>query len=148
VSATPRPARPADAPALTAIARAAYSPYVAAIGFEPPPMIQDFATAIALGRVTVIGAPPAGYVVAYATGDDWHIENVAVAPEARGRGLGGLLIGASEAEGKARGHARVTLYTNAAMAPNLTLYPALGYRQVARRTESGLDRVYFTKALG
>ncbi len=132
---------------MSAIARAAYAPFVAAIGFEPPPMVQDFPAAIAAGRAWVIGDPAQGYVVAYAHGADWHIDNVAVAPAAHGRGLGGRLVRFAEDEGRARGHDRVALYTNAAMAPNLTLYPAMGYRQTDRRVENGLDRVFFEKPL-
>lgn len=142
-----RPAREEDVPAMARIARAAYAPYVAEIGFEPPPMVQDFAPAVAAGRAWVAGEPVHGFVVAYATGADWHIENVAVAPEAQGGGVGRMLIAAAEAEGRARGHARVVLYTNAAMRPNLTLYPRLGYARTARRVEHGLDRVYFEKRL-
>lgn len=143
----PRPAVPAEARALAAIARAAYAPYVATIGREPPPMRQNFAADIPRGRVWVAGAPDA-FVVAYADGTDWHVENLAVAPAERGRGLGRALLAAAEAVGRARGHARVTLYTNAAMAPALALYPRLGYTEVARRTEQGLHRVFFAKELG
>lgn len=110
-------------------------------------MVQDFPAAIAAGRAWVIGEPVQGFVVAYATGADWHIENVAVAPDAQGRGLGRALIETAEAEGRTRGLARAVLYTNAAMTPNLTLYPRLGYTVTGRRVEHGLDRVYFAKAL-
>ncbi len=141
-----RPARAADAPRLAEIARAAYAPYVAAIGREPPPMLQDFPAAIAAGRVWVAGAPD-GFVLAYAQGADWHVENLAVDPAAQGRGLGPALLAAAEAEGRARGHPRVTLYTNAAMAGALALYPRLGYTETDRRVEHGLSRVHFAKDL-
>ena len=36
---------------------------------------------------------------------------------------------------------------NAAMTENLTLYPRIGYVEVARRSEDGFERVYFTKDL-
>ena len=133
---------------MSAIARAAYAQYVQAIGFEPPPMVQDFAPDVAAGRAWVTGQPVAGYVVAYPRDGEWHIENVAVGPEAQGRGLGRALVAFAEAEGARRGFARVTLYTNVSMVANLALYPALGYRETGRRTENGLSRVYFEKALG
>lgn len=142
-----RAAEPGDTAACAALARAAYRRYVAEIGFEPPPMRQDFHVAIRLGRVQVAGDPPVGYIVAYPKAGDWHIENVATAPQAQGSGLGRRLIEASEATARVRGFARVTLYTNAAMVPNLTLYPHLGYRQTDRRVEEGLDRVFFEKSL-
>ena len=142
-----RPGTAADVPRLSAIARAAYTPYVAAIGFEPPPLLQDFAADVAEAAVWVAGDRPDGYVVARPKGADWLIENVAVAPEAQGRGLGGRLIRFAEAEGARRGFARVVLYTNVNMVANLAMYPALGYREVDRRTDDGLGRVFFEKDL-
>lgn len=142
-----RKARPDDAPRLAEIAVAAYGRYVADIGREPPPMRQDFPAAIAAARCWVLGAPPHGYVVAYGRNDGWLIENVAVLPEAQGTGAGKALLAFAEAEGRRRGHDRAILYTHAKMTRNLALYPALGYAETGRRTEDGLDRVYFEKAL-
>jgi ribosomal protein S18 acetylase RimI-like enzyme len=143
-----RPARDADAPALARIARAAYAPYVAAIGTEPPPMHQDFGADIPARRVWVTGDPPEGFVVAYAKEGDWHIENVAVAPEAQGRGIGRALIAGAEALGRAAGHDRVTLYTNRAMTGPLELYPRLGYTRAGEEVVGRLHRVHFIKELG
>ena len=143
-----RPGAPGDVERLRGIARAAYTPYVAAIGFEPPPLLQDFAADVAEGAVWVSGDPPDGYVVARPRGADWLLENVAVAPEAQGRGLGSALIRFAEQEGARRGFAKVVLYTNVNMVANLSMYPALGYAEIDRRTERGLDRVYFEKLLG
>jgi hypothetical protein len=39
----------------------------------------------------------------------------------------------------------VSLYTNAHMTENLSLYLALGYVEVGRRREHGFDRVYYEK---
>ena len=39
------------------------------------------------------------------------------------------------------------LYTNAAMAENLTFYRRLGYRETDRRTDAGFERVFFSKRL-
>lgn len=143
-----RPARASDAPALARIAVDAYSPYIAAIGREPPPLRQDFPADIAEGACWVAGDPPDGYVVAREKAGDWLLENVAVAPRARGTGLGRALIGFAEAEGARRGFARIVLYTHAKMTRNLDLYPRLGYRQTGRRTEAEMNRVFFEKALG
>lgn len=142
-----RPGVPGDVPRLGEIARAAYAPYVPLIGFDPPPLLQDFAADVAEGAVWVADDPVAGYVVARPQAGDWLLENVAVAPEAQGRGLGRALIALAEDEGARRGFARIVLYTNIHMASNLKLYPALGYREVDRRTEHGLSRVFFEKTL-
>lgn len=146
-SVTIRPATPADAVRLAEIASAAYAPYVAEIGREPPPMLQDFPADISDGAVWVRDDPPTGYVVARPKGEDWLIENVAVAPEAQGRGIGRALIAFAEAEGARRGFVRATLYTNAAMRRNMALYPSLGYAEMERRQVGDLHRVYYAKAL-
>ena len=46
-----------------------------------------------------------------------------------------------------RGLKAVHLYTNEKMTENLSLYPRLGYIEVARRMEDGFSRVYFEKSL-
>ena len=142
-----RAGTPGDVDRLREIARAAYAPYVPLIGSEPPPLLQDFAEDVADGAVWVIGDPVSGYVVARPQGRDWLLENVAVAPDAQGTGAGRALIAFAEAEGARQGFERVVLYTNAKMEANLGLYPALGYTKTDQRTEHGLDRVFFEKAL-
>lgn len=141
------PAHPEHADALAAIAMAAFSPYAEAIGRLPAPALQDFPPQIAAGHVWIAGAPPLGYLVAFAKSGDWFLEAVAVSDAARGMGLGRRLIAFAEEEGRRRGFARVTLYTNALMTGNLSLYPHLGYAETGRRHEDGFDRVYFAKEL-
>lgn len=142
-----RLAVPADADVLGALARAAYAPYVPLIGREPPPMLQDFAADITAERCWVAGRPPLGYVVAMPGPEAWLLENVAVSPEAQGTGTGRALIAHVEAMARAAGVDAVELYTHAKMTANRALYPRLGYIETDRRTENGLDRVFFRKAL-
>jgi ribosomal protein S18 acetylase RimI-like enzyme len=142
-----RKARPLDGAACSAIARAAYAQYVPLIGREPPPMQQDFGADIALGDVWVNGTPVVAYVVVRDKGERWLLENVAVSPDARGRGLGRALIAHVETMARAAGARSVDLYTHARMTANRRLYPALGYVETDRRVEEGLDRVFFRKVL-
>ena len=88
---TIRAARPADAPRLEAIARAAYATYVPRIGREPAPMSADYAAEIAAGHAIVIshGQDVAGYLIGCPHADGYFIENIAVDPASQGRGLGG-----------------------------------------------------------
>ena len=144
---TIRQAEPTDAPACTAIARAAYAPYVPLIGREPPPMLQEFPQDIAAGRCWVIGDPAEAYVVAYRRGNAWLLENVAVTPEAQGKGHGKRLIAHIEEMARADGAEAVELYTNAKMEANLAMYPALGFVKTEERTEKGMNRVYFRKEI-
>jgi hypothetical protein len=53
---------------------------------------------------------------------------------------------ASIQPGSVAGLRELRLYTNVAMLENLTLYPHLGYTEIARRTEAGFQRVLFSKA--
>ena len=142
-----RRATPDDLAAVTACARAAYEMYVPRIGKEPAPMVADFAAQVASGEVYVILVEGSveGYVVFYPEGDHLHLENIAVFPHNRGRGLGGKLIGFVEDEARRLGLAAIELYTNEKMTENLRMYPKLGYVETGRRQEAGFDRVYFRK---
>lgn len=139
---------PEDLAAIQAIARAAFEPFVAAIGRAPAPMVADFAAQIAAGQVRVlVSGGVVGYIVCYAKGSDWHIENLAILPTTQGSGFGTLLLADAEDRGRAAGASRADLYTNAAMTGALAFYPRHGYRLVDRRMEDGFDRVYFAKPL-
>ncbi|SFI67392.1 GNAT family N-acetyltransferase [Albimonas pacifica] len=148
-----RPARPADAPALSALVRESFALYVPRMGREPAPMAQDFPADIAAGRCWAADGPDGllGLLVAYADGPaedpSFHLETVAVSPAAQGAGLGRALIAFAEDEARSRGLPCVRLYTNASMVENLALYPRLGYVETGRRTENGFERVFFEKPL-
>jgi GNAT superfamily N-acetyltransferase len=122
---------------------------VKVIGREPAPMAADFATQIARGQVWVMrsGAELCGFIVFYQRDAAMFLENVAVHPKWHGTGVGKHLITFCETTARDLGLMRVKLYTNVAMARNLTLYPHLGYRETDRRSEDGFQRVYFEKRL-
>ncbi|MGB0506659.1 MAG: GNAT family N-acetyltransferase [Pikeienuella sp.] len=140
-------ARPEDAIYLRRIALAAYQPYVARIGKKPAPMQADFVELIGAGEVWSISeiGDILGYIVMRETGGSLHIENVAVAPEHHGQGLGRALLEFAEDEAQRRKLPRMELYTNALMRENLVLYTVLGWREYDRRHEEGFDRVYFER---
>ena len=146
-----RTAAPGDEREVRACAEEAYAQYVAAIGRKPAPMVADFARQIATGCVHVAcgddGAVE-GFIVFFRREGRMFLENVAVRPSAQGKGLGKALIGFCEAAARRQGLGAVELYTNEKMTANLSMYPALGYREVDRRREDGFNRVYFRKALG
>jgi ribosomal protein S18 acetylase RimI-like enzyme len=142
-----RDARPEDAPALTALVRRAYAPYVPRIGREPAPMASDYSALIAAERVRVAIRSDAlvGLLVTMPYSDHLLIENVAVDPEAHGRGVGAALLAEADRETEVRGLSELRLYTNAAMTENLEYYPKRGFVETGRRTEDGFERVYFTR---
>jgi ribosomal protein S18 acetylase RimI-like enzyme len=81
---------------------------------------------------------------------DGHLllDNIAVAPEAQGEGLGKKLVAFAESEALRRGFTELRLYTNEKMTENLTLYPRLGFEETHRGRQAGYDRVFFRKRLG
>ncbi|HEY3766928.1 MAG TPA: GNAT family N-acetyltransferase [Gaiellales bacterium] len=143
------PAVAGDAAAVTACVRAAYAEHVAAIGREPAPMAADYARLIAEGAVWVArdGARIVGVLVVRPRPPELLLENVAVAPDRRGQGLGRTLIACAEEHARQAGFEAVALYTNARMTANLRLYPALGYRETGRATEEGFPRVHYRKGV-
>jgi len=133
-----------DVAHIGAIARAAYSKYVPRIGREPAPMSADFAAAVAANHVVVIETAGAvnGYMIAWAESDAYFIEDIAVDPARRGKGLGRTLIDHAVDEAQRHCLSALRLYTNAAMAENLSWYAHFGFVETHRATEMGFERVY------
>ncbi len=144
-----RAAKQTELEQVRACARAAYQPYVAAIGREPAPMSADFAGALKAGTLDVAEAQTtlAGFIISYKRGAHWHIENIAVVPALQGRGIGQALLAHGEKLARANGALRLALYTNEKMTANLTWYPRQGYHEVRRAVEDGFSRVFFEKSL-
>ncbi|MEC9367404.1 MAG: GNAT family N-acetyltransferase [Pseudomonadota bacterium] len=138
-----------EASQVRALARDAYAIYVPRMGREPAPMLADYENLIAAGRVTVLrdNGRLVGFLVAYPRGKNLHVENVAVAVAARGRGLGKLLLDEAERIAGEAGLRALELYTNEKMTENIAWYPRLGFRETGRRIEDGYARVYFLKEL-
>ncbi|WHZ35427.1 GNAT family N-acetyltransferase [Sagittula sp. MA-2] len=141
-----RQAKPDDAAAIREIAEASYARYVPRIGRRPAPMDADVEAQIGQGVLYVYdGAKPLGYIAFWPEGGAMVLDAVGVAPEASGRGIGKALIGFCEAEAARLGLERISLYTNAKMTENLSMYPHLGYVETHRMVQDGFDRVFFEK---
>mgnify|MGYP000545447204 FL=1 len=110
-------------------------------------MQADFAQHIRRGEVWVLNDPPVGYIVMKRRGEALFVENVAVDPVRHGFGFGGQLLDFAEQHALALGAKRITLFTTVYMTENRSFYPSIGYHEVARRTEEGYERVYFSKPL-
>jgi N-acetylglutamate synthase-like GNAT family acetyltransferase len=144
-----RLARAEDAPAVTALVRAAYGKYVARIGREPKPMVADYRRAIAAHQFWVL--EEAGALIAVleliAEPDHLLIENIAVDPARQGHGLGHRLMDFAETEARRQGFAELRLYTNERFAENLALYGRLGYRTTYLEPLTGTHIVHMAKRL-
>jgi len=119
------------------------------MGKVPAPMVADFKGAVAAKNVVIacIDSGLLGYVVFYPLKKSMHLENIAVFPRYAGCGIGRKLIDRVEQTAMALSLEVVELYTNEAMTENLSMYPALGYREYDRRCENGFNRVYFRKRI-
>src|SRR5919204_2460618 len=89
-----RAARPAEADAIRRLVREAYAPYVSRIGREPAPMNADYPALVADGAVWVAlnRGELVGVLVLREEPESLLLENVAVNPEAKGKGIGRALV--------------------------------------------------------
>jgi ribosomal protein S18 acetylase RimI-like enzyme len=144
-----RVATDADVPALAKIVEEAYRHYIPRIGKPPGPMLDDYAARVSEGVVWVIedGSIAAGVIVLLPGPGYLLLDNIAVAPDRQGLGLGRRLLAFAEAEAARRGHREIRLYTHETMTENQRLYAAIGYEETGRGTEAGYERVFMRKRL-
>ncbi|MGQ0509447.1 MAG: GNAT family N-acetyltransferase [Betaproteobacteria bacterium] len=144
-----RSAVAADAPAVAACVHAAYRHYVERIGTLPGPMRDDYAEVIATRDVTVacLGDEVVGVLVLGPGPGGFLLDNVAVVPSQKGRGLGRVLLELAESAARRRGHDSIYLYTHEKMTENQALYARIGYVEYDRRVDDGLARVFMRKRL-
>jgi ribosomal protein S18 acetylase RimI-like enzyme len=124
-----RPAEPQEAAAIRAVVHAAYSKWIALIGREPLPMQADYQKALDDHQFDVVveNGRIVGLIETMQREDHIWIENVAVAPEAQGRGIGRRLLAHAESKAIEAGCFEARLVTNGALEANLSLYRRLGY---------------------
>ena len=146
---TVRPAEPGDVEALRTIAAKAYQHYVSRIGHAPAPMTADYPQAVRCRQawVAVEGGEVIGFAILIAQPGHLLLDNIAVRPDAQGRGIGTRLLDLAEDHARSLHLGEVRLYTNEAMTENLTYYPRHGYVETHRAEQDGFCRVYFRKPL-
>ena len=144
-----RPAVPADASRVAAIADAAYRPYLQRMDRRPAPMDDDYALRIAEGQAWVLeeSGEILGLLVLEDHPDHLLLDNIAVDPTCHGQGIGRRLLDFTEQEARRRGHGAVELYTNEVMLENIALYERRGYVETGCKQDRGYARVFFRKAL-
>ena len=112
-------------------------------------MRDDYARVIAERQVYVaeVRGALAGVLVVAAVEEDFLLENVAVAPQYQGIGVGRALLELAESSARAQGHDAICLYTHERMTENQSLYAKIGYVEYERHTEDGFARVFMRKRL-
>lgn len=144
-----RPAVATEADTVREIVHAAYRPYIARMGKQPGPMLDDYARRIADRQAWVLEHQGRiiGVLVLEERLDTFLLDNVAILPDAQGGGHGRALMAFAEDQARRRGFDEIRLYTHALMTENQALYRRLGFIETGRVTEKGFDRVYMAKRL-
>ena len=145
-----RTAKPDDLPGIEDCVDAAYAIYVERIGGRPKPMLADYAAQIRAGVVNVAvdgTGEVQGYIICYARLGTMMLENVAVSPRHQGKGVGKRLIAFCEEEAQRANCQAIELFTHVQMTENRALYARLGYEEIDRPEDRGLDRVLFRKRI-
>jgi ribosomal protein S18 acetylase RimI-like enzyme len=146
-----RRADPADAAMIATLVDAAYRHYIERIGFPPRPMLEDYPQVIRTKRVAVAagqGQEILGVIVLDVDDEGFVVDNVAVHPAHRGRGLGRALLEFAEVQARQSGFDSIYLYTHEMMIENIELYSRIGYVEYERRSQGEFALVYMRKALG
>ena len=144
-----RLATAADLATVEEIVASAYGHYVARIGREPGPMLDDYAALIGEQRVHVLEVDRSveGLVVLIPEGSTMLLDNVAVRPRVKGQGYGRVLLDFAERSAIAAGCTSIRLYTHELMTENQALYARIGFVETHRAEEIGLRRVFMSKTL-
>lgn len=142
-----RDAVASDAPAIRALVRAAYARWIPVIGREPRPMQVDYAEALGRHRfdLACLSGDVVGVIETAARPDHLWIENIAVAPDRQGRGLGRRLLAHAVGIAAEHGLPECRLLTNAAFAANVALYHSVGFTVDRQEPFMGGWTVYMSR---
>ena len=146
---TLRPASKADAAGIASCVCQAYVPYIERIGKQPGPMLEDYERVIsdAIVHVATLEARVMGVIVLMTTPEGFYVDNVAVRPSIKGKGVGRMLLQLAESEARKRGYTSIYLATHELLVENRELYARIGYVQYDQRVVNGYPRVFLRKPL-
>jgi ribosomal-protein-alanine N-acetyltransferase len=126
-----RPAAAADLPAMMALEK-----HAATAAHWPAEQYEALFRASDAGRVALIMQEDSGlqgFVIARVVGEEWEIENIAIAGPARRRGLGTRLLGEFLDLARARGAAAVFLEVRESNQGARALYKKSAFLESGRR---------------
>jgi ribosomal-protein-alanine N-acetyltransferase len=139
---TVRPGSAADLDRVVAIERASFSDPWTPDAFQSIlslPHIRFFVAEdrepISAGKGGGGGAALAGYVVAMVAADEAEIADLAVAPWARRRGIGGLLLDLAAADARDAGVRTLYLEVRESNSAAIALYESRGFGTIGRRRQ-------------
>jgi len=113
-------------------------------------MTDDYAEVIANQRVTVAESHETivGVIVLTVDDEGFLIDNIAIHPSHRVKGLGKALLEFAKAKARREGFDSIHLYTHERMTENLAIYLRIGYVEYDRRSLGAFSLVYMRKHLG
>ena len=125
-----RPATPSDVPAILSVERT--SDKAAHWGENE---YKHVFAAGSVPRIVLVAEDPqvCGFVVVRTLGPEWEIENIAVAAEARRRGIAAALLDAVAIQAQHRGAQALMLEVRASNAAARALYERAAFTEVGRR---------------
>ena len=137
-----RLARVEDAPAIVSVIHRAFAQYDGVLMPQSGAARETADTVAArLGDesclLALVGSTLVGCVFYKPIGEAIYFGRLAVLPNRRGQGLARHLIAAVEAAARAAGAAAVTLGVRIALPANVTMFAALGYREIGREAHPG-----------
>ncbi|HEY7585089.1 MAG TPA: ribosomal protein S18-alanine N-acetyltransferase [Candidatus Deferrimicrobiaceae bacterium] len=110
---------------------------------------RDFSDALV--AVSTEGEGVLGYTICWNVADESHLLNIAVRPDARGRGVGSVLVAECIRRGAGAGAGRIHLEVRAGNVPAIRMYERKGFSFVGIRrgyyTDTGEDAVLYSRAL-
>lgn len=150
-----RQGRPAEAPRLAALLRAAFHDYLIGIGRTPPGEHSWLDGALSAGRVHVAeeAARPLGLlsVTHDAGAARLTVDHLAVDPAAQGQGVGRALLAHAEAMARAAACREIRLHTVAQYDHLVQFYARAGFAVVHRgprpKGDDGFDRAFLRKTI-
>jgi ribosomal protein S18 acetylase RimI-like enzyme len=138
-----------DAQTVRQLVREAYAKWVPVIGREPMPMQADYERAVREHEIDLLHAD--GQLVALIEiimhPDHLFIENIAVAPDHQGRGLGHHLLAHAEQKAANAGLTKIGLLTSQAFEANIRLYQSVGFHIDRTEPFMGGTTVHMSKTL-
>jgi ribosomal protein S18 acetylase RimI-like enzyme len=138
-----------DVAAIGGLVERSYVHYVPLIGLRPQPMDADYTSEVTTKPVWVAerGAELLGVIVLTPHPHHLGVDNVAVAPEAQGLGIGSHLLEIAERQAHEAGLSEIRLFTHVLMTDNIAFYGRRGYVETHRLVERAFSRAFFTKRL-
>jgi len=138
-----------DAAAVRDLVRAAYARWVPVIGREPAPMLADYDQAVRdhIVDMLFVDGQLTGVIELVVEPECVFIENVAVRPDAAGKGHGRALMAHAAEIARVAGRERLRLATNALMTRNIAFYQRLGYAVDGKETLDDREIVYMSNVV-